>query len=315
MLATSFACLALLGAVLLAWQWLAGARFPLDRRFSPAPTASPRASVSILKPVTGADPGTSEAIATWLSQDFPGSTEILFGVASTEDPAFALVEDLLRRFPGAPARLLVCPVGQAPNRKVSKLIHLARASSGRVVVISDADVSVPRDLLSQSVPLLDDPATGLVHCLYRIADAPTAAVRWEALIVNADFWSQVLQNQTFKPLDYALGAVMMLRRDDLVAIGGFEALAEHLADDNRLGKRVVDLGRRTRLSPLVVDCRAGPANWASVWSHQLRWAITIRVCQPWPYFLSILANGTVWPLLWALAARSTPVIWTASCLL
>ena len=32
--------------------------------------------------------------------------------------------------------------------------------------------------------------------------------------------------------------------------------------------------------------------------HQLRWARTIRVCQPGPYFLSILSNATLWPLLW-----------------
>ncbi len=39
-------------------------------------------------------------------------------------------------------------------------------------------------------------------------------------------------------------------------------------------------------------------NWRAVWSHQLRWARTIRVCQPAPYFFSILSNPTLWPLLW-----------------
>ena len=38
-------------------------------------------------------------------------------------------------------------------------------------------------------------------------------------------------------------------------------------------------------------------NWRAVWKHQLRWARTIRVCQPLPYFFSILNNGTLWPLL------------------
>ena len=43
-------------------------------------------------------------------------------------------------------------------------------------------------------------------------------------------------------------------------------------------------------------------NWRGVWKHQLRWARTIRVCQPVPYFFSILSNATLWPLLWLLAS-------------
>jgi ceramide glucosyltransferase len=38
--------------------------------------------------------------------------------------------------------------------------------------------------------------------------------------------------------------------------------------------------------------------WSEVWSHQLRWARTIRVCQPVPFFFSILGNATLWPLVW-----------------
>jgi ceramide glucosyltransferase len=47
-----------------------------------------------------------------------------------------------------------------------------------------------------------------------------------------------------------------------------------------------------------VECRSDPIGWAAVWKHQLRWARTIRVCQPGPYFMSILSNSTLWPVLW-----------------
>ena len=49
---------------------------------------------------------------------------------------------------------------------------------------------------------------------------------------------------------------------------------------------------------MVVECRESPKNWLEVWRHQLRWARTIRFCQPLPYFFSILSNATLWPLLW-----------------
>ena len=46
-------------------------------------------------------------------------------------------------------------------------------------------------------------------------------------------------------------------------------------------------------------------NWRQVWTHQCRWARTIRVCQPLPFFLSILNNATLWPLLWLAATRQS----------
>ena len=42
-------------------------------------------------------------------------------------------------------------------------------------------------------------------------------------------------------------------------------------------------------------------SWKRVWGHQLRWARTIRVCQPAPFFFSILSNATLWPLLFTAA--------------
>jgi len=116
--------------------------------------------------------------------------------------------------------------------------------------------------------------------------------------MNADFWSQVLQAQSLKPLDFALGAVMAVRRKQLEEIGGFAALADCLADDYQLGHRIAQRGYRIALSTVVVECWSAPMSWKAVWKHQLRWARTIRVCQPAAYFFSISSNATLWPLLW-----------------
>ena len=127
-------------------------------------------------------------------------------------------------------------------------------------------------------------------------------MQWEAVAINADFWSQVLQSQTLKPLDFALGAAILLRRKNLEEIGGFKSLANCLADDYQLGNRIFKNGHRIALCPVVVECWDAPMNWREVWKHQLRWARTIRVCQPLPYFFSILSNATLWPFLWLAAS-------------
>ena len=179
-----------------------------------------------------------------------------------------------------------------------------------IFVISDADVRVPSNYLSGAVPLLRDAQTGLVNSFYRLANAKTLAMQWEAIAINADFWSQVLQARALKPLDFALGAAMLVRRADLDKIGGFESLRNCLADDYQLGNRIAALGRKIELSPEVVECRSAPMDWEDVWHHQLRWARTIRVCQPTPYFFSILSNAGLWPILWfatEMLSRGTPV--------
>jgi ceramide glucosyltransferase len=128
-------------------------------------------------------------------------------------------------------------------------------------------------------------------------------MQWEATAINADFWTHVLQARSLKPVDFALGAVMTLPAAQLQAIGGFAALSDFLADDYQLGRQVASQQKRIEFATVVAECWEAPMNWRQVWTHQARWARTIRVCQPLPFFLSILNNSTLWPMLWLAVAR------------
>ena len=302
LLKTILGLLAFLSLLLLLWQWLVARRFPLHQRvhstsFTPA--------VSILKPLKGCDQTTESCLRSWLDQSYPGKMQVLFAVASAADPVCMVVKKLLQEFPKTDARLIVCGPLVGTNLKVSKLMELEREAVHDTLVISDADVSVAPDLLANVVVPLQDLKIGLVNCFYRLADPVTRAMEWEAIAINADFWSQVLQSESLQPLDFALGAVMVVRRSELEQMGGFAALADCLADDYQLGHRIARQGYRIVISPVVVDCHSAPMGWGQVWKHQLRWARTIRVCQPLPYFFSILSNPTLWPLIWWLAWPTT----------
>lgn len=287
--------LAGLSAALMLWQWAVARRFPLHRRiedksFTPA--------VSLLKPMKGADEHTEACLRSWFEQNYTGPMEILFGAASPEDPSCAIIRKLMAEFPQRDARLIITSHNVGANGKASNLAQLEPHAKYDLIVSSDADVRVPNDFLSNAVAPLKDEKVGLVNCFYRLANPTTLAMHWEAIAVNADFWSSVLQSASLKPLDFALGAVMATRRKQLAEIGGFAALADCLADDYQLGNRIAKRGHRIELCPVVVACWSGKMGWRDVWRHQLRWARTIRVSQPVPYFFSILANAMLWPLLW-----------------
>jgi len=293
------AALALLSLALVFWQWLAAARFPLHRRVTDLSFAP---AISLLKPLKGCDATTAESLQSWFNQNYTGPVEILFGVADAGDPVCKIVRELIEKNPGRDAQLTVCAESLGANGKVSTLIQLERLAKHPLILVSDADVRVPPDFLANIAAPLRDPKAGLVNCFYRLANSATTAMRCEAVAINADFWSQVLQSASLKPLDFALGAVMLTRRKLLEEIGGFTVLANCLADDYQLGHRIAQNGHRIALCPVVVECWHPPMSWRGVWKHQLRWARTIRVCQPVPYFFSILSNATLWPLLWLIAS-------------
>jgi ceramide glucosyltransferase len=308
--ASVLAFLALLSLLLALWQWVAAWRFPLHRRVT---DRAFQPGVTILKPMKGWDEETANCLRSWLKQDYAGQIQVLFGVASGQDAAVGPASQLIKDHPGLNAQLVVCEESLGVNGKVSTLIQLLRRAENDVIMVSDADVLAPPDYLLNAVAPLCAPEIGLVNSFYRLANPATLAMRCEAVAINADFWSQVLQGQTLEPLDFALGAVMTTRRDQLAKIGGFEALADYLADDFQLGNRIVRAGGRIALCPVVVDCFSPAMGWREVWRHQLRWSRTIRVCKPLPYAFSILSNATFWPLLWLLARPVPAVALAAGC--
>lgn len=273
----------------------AAQRMPLHRpqKSSWTPT------VSILKPVKGVDADTERALRSWL--DFEG-TEILFGVASEEDPACPLIRNLIVQKQNA--HLIICGEQNGTNAKVSKLIQLSTQAKGEILVVSDADVEAPAGLLRDALAKLEDGRTGIVHCFYELPNMQTFAMRLEAFAMNADFWSQAAQASTLGKVDFALGAAMFIRRNALEKIGGFQAIADYLADDYQLGNKIAKAGGRIEFANLVVKCLEPVKKAGDIWKHQLRWARTVRVSQPAPFFFSILSNATIWPL-WLFLANNT----------
>ena len=105
-----------------------------------------------------------------------------------------------------------------------------------------------------------------------------------------------------------LGATMALRRSTLERIGGFRALVGHLADDNVLGRLVRAEGLGVRLAATVPMTTVPETTLGALFSHELRWARTIRALVP----VSFVLAWVQYPLAWAaLAFALQPAAWTA----
>ena len=264
----------------------------------PAPTAFP--PISILKPVYGTDPGFYAAIRSHATQDYP-HFEILFSVASPDDPAIPEIHRLIAEFPERRIRLLERET-MTPNRKVGALIDLAKAAQFDVLLVNDGDILAPPRYLRTIMGGLEQPGVGLVTALYR-GRAEHVAGMMEALGVATDFAPSALVAPLVGVAEFAMGSTLLLRRADLEALGGFEILADKIADDYQLGLEVSKLGKRIHLSTAVVETSLGAKTWGAAHQHQLRWARTIRVSRGG--VIGYLGMPVTFATMWALIALAT----------
>lgn len=262
-------------------------------------------AVTVLKPLCGAVSETYENLATTCRLDYP-TLQIVFGVAAADDPAIAIVRRLQRDFPDVDVELVVSSDRIGSNSKVSNLNNMLQRAKHDVLVIADADIRAPRDYLRIVVPCLDEPRTAVVTCVYRGVAARTLASRIEALFINTDFGPMVTVARQVERMTYAFGATICVRRRTLEQLGGFRAVADHLADDYQLGSLAVAAGYEVVLAPVVTETMLDLDSLDEVAAHQLRWARTYRVCRPRGYLASVVTHTTLWATLYLLATGFSP---------
>ncbi|PYM28370.1 MAG: hypothetical protein DMD78_00445 [Candidatus Rokuibacteriota bacterium] len=258
-------------------------------------TCSP--PVTILKPLRGDDGQLYENLASFCRQEYP-TFEIVLGVRDRQDPAIAVVDRLIQDFPHVELTLVIDDRTIGTNLKVSNLANLARHAKHDMLIVVDSDMRVGPGYIGAVVGPLAEPRVGLVTCLYRGVAPGGLASRLGAMFINEWFFPAALVGIRIEPLRHAFGATIACRRETLGAIGGFEAVADHLADDYMLGRLVSGLGLRVVLVPYVVDNVITERGVRSLLVHELRWARTFRTLRPLPYFCSLFTFGIPLSLLW-----------------
>ena len=257
-------------------------------------------SISVLKPVKGAEAGAYEAFASFCRLDYP-NYEILFGVADPDDPVVAVVQRLQAAYPQRKIRLEFVPTGERNPKSVS-LHQLALRAEGEILVMSDGDVLATPDYLNHVSAPLRDPAVGAVTCPY--ASRPTDALpsRLEGLFLDDEFVPSAIFAHESLGVLVGLGATIAVRRADLMRAGGYAAIADYLTDDYQIVDRIAGLGLRVELCNYVVTHVLGDACFRDQWDREVRWAAGVRTCSPFGYPGLLLTYTT--PLALGLAAAT-----------
>jgi ceramide glucosyltransferase len=239
-------------------------------------------AVTILKPLHGDETGLFENLASFCEQAYSGPVQIVFGVARPDDPAITVVERLRAVYPHKTIELVVDAAVNASNPKVANLINMSARIAHDIIVVADSDIRVRPDYLSRIVGALERRGGAVTVPYYGISTGNLWS-RLAALNIEGHFLAGVLVGSRFALSRPCLGSTIALRRDQLRAIGGFEAVADELADDYAIGDRLAERGERVSLLRFAVGHVCDEKSFGELWRHELRWAMTIRSIDPLGY--------------------------------
>ncbi|HQR44954.1 MAG TPA: bacteriohopanetetrol glucosamine biosynthesis glycosyltransferase HpnI [Thermoanaerobaculia bacterium] len=277
----------------------------------PVPATPSRPPITLAKPVCGLEPELEENLRSCFRQDYP-RYEIVFGVREPDDPALPVIRKVMAEFPGVDATLVVTH-GEVPgtNRKVSSLVAICRKARYEILVVADSDIRLEPDALASVASCYEDEGVGAATALTVARPTRDLPSILGAMFLNEEFLPANLVAKALEPLTYCYGPVMSARRSALEAIGGFEQMTHHLADDYLLGNRIAGLGLRVELAGTTGLNVLHEPSLAALFRHELRWARTIRTVRPHGYVGTVVTMATPWALAFLLASGFSPAAWLA----
>jgi ceramide glucosyltransferase len=246
--------------------------------------------VTVLKPLHGTPPRLEACLDSIFRQDYPAPLQIVFGVGTETDPAAQVVAGLCGRHPEVDAGLTVGYRKHGLNAKVSNLINMADSARHEVLVVSDDDIDVPVDYLRLVTAALEPRDVAAVSCLYTGEAAGGAGSRFSALRIDYGFLPSAIAGLALGLAHPCMGSTIAVKRRMLDEIGGFAAVADHLADDYEIGRRLREKGYRVVVPPLLVRHACGEGGIGEWFGHELRWARTIRISDPAGHWGSLVTH-------------------------
>lgn len=248
---------------------LAYVRFQRTKRAATVP------SVSVLKPLCGADPSLEENLASFFEQDHP-DFELVFGAQREDEPALVVVRALMERHPHVRATIVVHGVADGLNPKVRNLRGMLPHARHDLVLISDSNVRAPKHYLSEACSTFaSDPSIGLVTHLFAGHGGETLAAQIEHVQL-AGFVAGGAAMPSLMGHAAVVGKSMLLSRRHLDLVGGLEGVRDVLAEDYVLGQRLTKRGLRVALGSTLLENVVGDLTPRALVERHARWSMMRR---------------------------------------
>jgi ceramide glucosyltransferase len=138
----------------------------------------------------------------------------------------------------------------------------------------------------------------MLTCVYRGLNTGGFWSLMNAIGMSVEMTAGVVIANWIEGMRFGLGPTIVVRRDALKAIGGYEAVGEYFSNDFVIGNFIAAKGFDVALSRHIISHVVPPMTFKRMWGHQLRWAAGTRRSRP----LGHLGSGLVYAVPFGLLA-------------
>jgi ceramide glucosyltransferase len=258
------------------------------RRLGRRPAPKDAQGVTIVQPLCGVEAFSRATLRSIFALDYP-TYEIVFCLASADDPIAPLVRGAIEANPHRPARLLIGDDRISANPKLNNVVKGWKAARHDWVIIADSNVLMPSDYIQRLLARWRSDS-GIV-CAPPIGSCPESfAAEIECAFLNTyeARWQYAGESSGY---GFAQGKTMLWRREILEAGGGIEALGAEIAEDAAATKLINAQGLNAHLVDQPFQQPLGRRRLKDVWSRQLRWARLRRATFPLFFLPEILTTS------------------------
>ncbi|GBC24670.2 glycosyltransferase family 21 protein [Rhizophagus irregularis DAOM 181602=DAOM 197198] len=226
--------------------------------------------VTIIRPLKGVDCNLYENLVSSFRQDYP-NFEIIFSVASENDPAVKVVKNLMKRYPKVDARLIIgeCDVGVNP--KINNMIRPYESAKYDIIWIWDSNIYVDFGCLGRSVDKLCQPGVGLVHHLPFAVCPDTFGSELEMMFMDTVHAKMYLAINAIGPDSCVVGKSNLYRKSDIESVGGLAQFGKYMAEDNLIARALWRKGYKHEMTSDLAYQPLGSMATADYFLRRSRW--------------------------------------------
>jgi len=252
--------------------------------------------VSILKPLKGIDDGLEENIKSFFEIDYP-DYELIFGFHNENDPAIEIVNKIARVHPSIKSKIVIDKNEIGLNPKINNLNNIYPYSNGEIIFISDSNTRVEKDFLNKILIHFEDEQVGLVSAAIKGKGAKNIFALFENLHLNSFVFGIVQLATSVADIQITVGKAILIRKEILDKIGGFEKFKDVLAEDHLMGLEVKKMGYKVITSTITIDNINERWDLSKLVNRHRRWTLMRLKIDPFFYVLEFLTNTTLLALL------------------
>lgn len=228
--------------------------------------------ISVILPCKGLDPGFKDNLRKLLDQDYvkdgKPQFEVIFTVASADDPAYAAIEEIRKTIDLVETKIVVAGVNSQRGQKINNQLAALQVISDRTeaIVFVDSDVIARNNMLRYLVAPLSQPGVGATTG-YRFyipfkGDLPS---------VLRSMWNRVTAwEMGSEKYAFAWGGAMAIKRDTFKQARVAESWDRAADDDLSLTTSVKALGLQVRFVPQCLVASHGDGSLEEIveWTNR-----------------------------------------------